>query len=101
MSRTTFYGFGAYVGALNGLTKCAWWDDDPAGVYNFAPAALVPVDLSQNLAAARAGTISYKDIQVDDHRQDGGSTTIGPFFPTGTMIGACWLSDTYYQSLSN
>jgi hypothetical protein len=100
MSRTTFFGFGAYVGSITGLTRCAWWDDDPVRIYNFDPKALVPVDLAMNLAAARAGTIPYQDIQVDDHRQDGGLTTIGPMFPTGSTMGACWLTEQYYTSLA-
>ena len=101
MSRTTFYGFGAYVGSLRGLTECAWWDDDPVRIYNWSQAALVPVDLSKNPSAVKAGKISLKDIQVDDHRQDGGLTTIGPLFPTGAVIGQCWLSEQYYQALPN
>ncbi len=101
MSRTTFYGFGAYVGSLRGLTECAWWDDDPVRVYNWAQGALVPVDLAKNPMAYRAGRIGLKDIQVDDHRQDGGLTTIGPMFPTGAVIGQCWLSQQYYDSLPN
>jgi hypothetical protein len=101
MSRVTFYGFGAFVGSIRSLTECAWWDDDPVAVYNFSQAALVPVDLAMNLGAARAGKIPWADIQVDDHRQAGGLTTIGPMFPTGAMIGAAWLTETYWQKLPN
>jgi hypothetical protein len=101
MSRTTFYGFGAYVGSIRGLTECAWWDDDPVTTYKFSQAALVPVDLAMNLSAARAGKIGWADIQVDDHRQDGGLTTIGPMFPTGSVIGACWLTEQYWEKLPN
>jgi len=101
MSRTTFYGFGAYVGSLRGLSECAWWDDDPVLTYKFAQAALVPSDLSMNPSAVRAGKIGIKEIQVDDHRQDGGLTTIGPLFPTGATIGQIWLSQQYYESLPN
>ncbi|CAN5852501.1 hypothetical protein BH11MYX3_BH11MYX3_04380 [soil metagenome] len=101
MSRTTFYGFGAYVGSIRGLTECAWWDDDPVRVHAFSQAALVPVDLSKNLTAARAGTIPYADMQCDDHAQDKGLTTIGPMFPGGAVIGACWLTEDYYGRLSN
>ena len=101
MSRTVFFGFGAYVGALKSLTECSWWDDDPATVYKFAQTALVPVNLAMNLSAARAGKIKYDDVQCDDHRQDGGQTTIGAMFPTGATIGACWLSEQYYQKLPN
>lgn len=101
MSRTTFYGFGAYVGSLRGLSECLWWDDDPVLTYKFSQSALVPVDLSMNLSAARAGKIGWADIQVDDHRQDGGLTTIGPMFPTGAMMGACWLTEQYWEKLPN
>ncbi len=101
MSRTTFYGFGAYVGSVRSLTGCAWWDDDPVRVHGFLQSALVPVDLAKNLSAARAGTIAYDDMQCDDHRQDGGLTGIGPMFPGGVMIGACWLTEQYYSKLPN
>ncbi len=101
MSRTTFYGFGAYVGSLKSLSECSWWDDDPVRIYNWSQAALVPVDLSMNPSAVRAGRITLAEIQVDDHRQDGGMTTIGPMFPTGAVIGQCWLSQQYYESLPN
>jgi hypothetical protein len=100
MGRTTFYGFGAFVGSITGLTRCAFWDDDPVKIYKFAPGSMVAVDLAKNVSAARAGTIPWQDVQCDDHRQDGGLTQIGPMFPTGTMIGACWLSETYYQTLA-
>lgn len=101
MSRTTFYGFGAFVGSVRGLTECAWWDDDPATIYRYAQAALVPVDLAKNVSAARAGRIGWDEIEADDHRQDGGRTTIGPMFPTGAMIGACWLAENYWARLPN
>ena len=98
MGKTTFYGFGAYVGSVTGLTQCAWWDDDPGRTYQWAQSALVAVDLAMNPSAMRAGKISEKDIQVDDHRQDGGLTTIGPMFPTGATIGQCWLSEQFYAT---
>ncbi|MBL9015870.1 MAG: hypothetical protein JNL83_16915 [Myxococcales bacterium] len=101
MSRTTLYGFGAFVGSITGLTRCAWWDDDPLKVYSFSQQVLVPVDLSRNVSAARAGTIPWVDVECDDHRQDGGLTTIGPLFPTGSVIGACWLTESYYQMIAN
>lgn len=101
MSRTTFFGFGAFVGSIRGLTECAWWDDDPVAVYGFSQPALVPVDLAKNPSAARAETIGWDEIQVDDHQQDGGRTTIGPMFPTGGVIGACWLDEQYWESLPN
>jgi len=101
MSRTTFYGFGAFVGSIRGLTQCAWWDDDPVAVHRFSQAALVAVDLAKNPSAVTAGRIGWADVEVDDHRQDGGLTTIGPMFPTGAMTGAVWLTEQFYAKLPN
>jgi len=100
MTRTVFYGFGAYVGAIDGLTTCSWWADDPASL-KWSRQALVPVDLAKNPSAVRAGTLKVDDIEVDDHRVDGGLTTIGPRWPGGSPIGQVWLSDTYWNSLGN
>jgi hypothetical protein len=97
--RITFYGFAAYVGALRGQTTVDWWADDPNNL-GWSPQSLVPVDLSKNPTAARANRIPITDIQCDDHRIDGGLTSIGPRFPQGAAIGAIWLTDTYYQSLA-
>lgn len=99
MTRTVFYGFGAFVGALRGQSQCAWWDDDPVR-YGWDPAALIPVDLARNPSAVRAGTLHVDDIEVDDHRIDGGLTTIGPLWPSGSTIGQCWLSEPYYTRLT-
>ena len=97
-TRITFYGFGAFVGSLTGPTQCAWWPDDPATL-NWALSALIPTDLSMTPTWARTAKRSWSDIQVDDHRQDGGRTTVGPRFPQGTMVGGIWLSETYWKSL--
>lgn len=97
-NRTVFYGFGAYVGAIRGVTQGDWWPDDPQTL-GFQPAALIPTDLAKNPTAVRAGVIPLADLQVDDHRSLGGLTSIGPRFPQGAMVGAVWLADTYYASL--
>lgn len=98
MARTVFFGFGAFVGAIKGPTQIEWWADDPA-MSGFAATALIPVDLARNPSAARAGTIAVGAIEVDDHRVDGGLTTVGPRFPLGATVGALWLSQSYYVSL--
>ena len=99
-TKIVFYGFGAYIGAIRGTTQCDWWADDPASL-NWSPNLLVPTNLAKNPAAARAGTIRVADIECDDHRIDGGLTTIGPRFPQGKMVGALWLAETYWNSLPN
>jgi len=98
MARTVFFGFGAFVGAIRGTTQIEWWADDPA-LSGFAATALIPVDLARNPSAARAGTIAVGAIEVDDHRVDGGLTTVGPRFPLGATVGALWLARDYYVSL--
>jgi hypothetical protein len=99
-SRTVFYGFGAYVGSITGVTTCSWWPDDPKG-HHWVAGAQVPVDLAMTPKAVLAGTIKIDDVQTDDHRADGGYNVIGPRWPGGAMIGLCWLSETYYRSLKN
>lgn len=98
--KITFFGFGAYVGALRGQTQCEWWPDDPA-IVHWSPSTLVPTNLAKTPAAARAGSIGVADIQCDDHRTNGGLTTIGPRFPQGAMVGAIWLAESYWSSLPN
>ncbi len=43
-------------------------------------------------AAVRAGTITADAIDVDDNAVYGGLTKIGPNFPLGETIGACWTT---------
>jgi hypothetical protein len=100
MTRTVFYGFGGFVGRLRGPTECDWWADDPASL-GWAQNALISVDLAKTPSAVRAGKLGVNDIQVDDHRTEGGLTTIGPRWPSGTAIGEVWLADTYFNSLGN
>jgi len=98
MTRTVFYGFGAYVGTINGQRQCSWWPDDPNNL-NWANNLLVPIDLSKNPTAARQGVIPVADIIVDDDLLSGGLTEVGPLFPLGRPVGACWLRDTYWNAL--
>lgn len=94
MSKVTFYGTPAWVGAIQGPTICEWWSSDPAQI-NWDRSLLNTVDLSMTPSAAIAGRIKVSEIQVDDFTSNGGRTTLGPMFPSGSSIGACWVSDTY------
>jgi len=100
-NRTLFFGFGAWVGSLKGVSTCGFWAEDPV-VAKWQPAALIDVDLAMTPQAHRAGTIPIANIQVDDHTTNAtpGRTQIGPLWPSGTTIGAVWLSETYYNSLA-
>jgi hypothetical protein len=62
---------------------------------------LYSVDLAKTPSAAIAGYIKVDEIDVDDHVTNGGRTTIGPLWPGGTVIGACWVSDSYLAKLGH
>jgi hypothetical protein len=94
MSKVTFYGLPAWVGAIHGPTVCEWWDRDPAEL-GWDRARLRTVDLAQTVSAALAGRIAVSEVEVDDHAASGGRTTIGPLWPDGTAVGACWVSEDY------
>jgi hypothetical protein len=94
MSKVTFYGLPAWVGAIHSPTVCEWWDRDPAQL-NWDRSLLHRVDLAMSSSAALAGRIPSSQVEVDDHTRNGGRTTIGPLWPSGNTIGACWVSDSY------
>jgi hypothetical protein len=98
MTRTVFYGFGAYVGTINAQRQCAWWPDDPNAL-NWTNSLLVPTDFSKTPSAARQGAIPVSDIIVDDDILAGGLTELGPLFPLGRPVAACWLRDTFWDQL--
>jgi hypothetical protein len=92
MSKVTFYGLPAWVGAIHGPTACELWTQDPAQLH-WDRAQLIPVDLANTTSAAQAGRIQVAQIEVDDHASHGGRTTIGPRWPGGAQIGACWFAE--------
>ena len=98
MSKVTFHGLPAWIGAVHSPTICEWWDRDPAHL-DWDRSLLYTVNLSMTPSAAIAGHIKVSQIEVDDHTGSGGRTTIGPLWPSGTSIGACWLSDSYLAGL--
>jgi len=100
MSKVTFHGLPAWIGAVQSPTICEWWDRDPEHV-NWDRSLLYKVNLSMTPSAAIAGRIKVSQIEVDDYTGSGGRTTIGPLWPSGTSIGACWLSETYLDSLGD
>lgn len=94
MSKVTFYGLPAWVGAIHGATACEWWDRDP-GQVGWNRSLLRQIDLARSASAVLAGRIPVSQVEVDDHISAGGRTTIGPLWPGGNTIGACWVSDGY------
>lgn len=92
MTKVTFHGSPAWVGAIQSPTICEYWNNDPAQL-NWDRKLLNMVDLSNTPSAALAGRIKSSQIEVDDHVGNGGRTTLGPMFPSGASIGACWIAD--------
>jgi len=98
MSKVTFHGLPAWIGAIQSPTVCEWWNRDPSHV-NWDRELMYTVNLSMTPSAAIAGQIKVSQIEVDDYAGSGGRTTIGPMWPNGTSIGGCWLSDNYLAKL--
>jgi hypothetical protein len=92
MTKVTFHGLPAWVGAIKSPTICEFWNNDPAQL-NWDRSLLNMVDLSKTPSAALAGRIKSSQIEVDDHVGNGGRTTLGPMFPNGASIGACWIAN--------
>ena len=61
IEKAIFYGFGAWVGRIDGETRCGFWTRHPAEV-NFDPILLIPVDLSKTPSAAQKGKIDWDEI---------------------------------------
>ncbi|MDQ3367510.1 MAG: hypothetical protein M3680_18980 [Myxococcota bacterium] len=100
MSRSIFYGFGAWVGQTTGATRCGWWPADPSDPsINFDQAKLIETDLANNPSAHKAGRVPVSKIEVDDRPAHGGMTKIGPTFPVGSMINSVWLEQSHYDAL--
>lgn len=100
MTRSVFYGFGAFVGSLTGRTSCGFWPDFP-DLFSWDQAKLVPVDLGKNPEAARRGLIKVDEIQADDFSGycQSGLTQIGPMYPSGKMVGLVGLEEDYWNKL--
>jgi hypothetical protein len=101
-SRCVFVGTGAYLGRIDGDTRCAFWPDEPSD-HGFDPARLITVDLALTPAAAATGRIAWASVQVDDcfAGPNGalGGTTLGPRWPEIRMEGAVYLERAFRESL--
>jgi hypothetical protein len=93
-TKHVFHAFSAYVGQLSGQTSCKFWPDDPS-TFRWDLAHAFHVDLSKTPSAARAGTITWDQVEVDDHTTNGGLTSIGPRFPSSNMIGGVWVHEQH------
>jgi hypothetical protein len=100
--RWVFDGTSAFLGRIDGETRCAFWAGEPTD-HGFDPALLIPADLGRTPAAAIAGRIGWDEVQVDDcyTGPNGavGGTTIGPRWPEMRLAGAVYLERGYAASL--
>ena len=100
--RCVFVGTGAFLGRIDGETRCAFWPDEPSD-HGFDPRRLITVDLALTPAAAAAGRIDWAAVQVDDcfAGPNGalGGSTLGPRWPEIRMEGAVYLERAFRLSL--
>jgi hypothetical protein len=100
--RCVFCGTGAFLGRIDGETRCAFWVGEPVD-HDFDPALLIDVDLARTPSAAAAKEIGWDEVQVDDcfAGPNGavGGTTLGPRWPELQLAGAVYLELGFVQSL--
>ncbi|MEV4510500.1 hypothetical protein AB0K00_16215 [Dactylosporangium sp. NPDC049525] len=101
-SRTVFVGTPAFLGRIDGVTRCAFWTGEPVE-HGFDPARLVSVDLARTPSAAAAKEISWADVEVDDCFSgpdgDTGGSTLGPAWPELHLTGAVYLATGFIAGL--
>lgn len=97
-SRTVFAGTPAYLGRIDGVTRCAFWTAEPVE-HDFDPARLISVDLARTPSAAVAGEITWADVDVDDCRGGPDGSTLGPAWPELHLTGAVYLATAFIDRL--
>lgn len=100
--RSVFSMTGAFLGRVDGETRCAFWPDDPAE-HGFDPSRLVAIDLARTPNAALAGTIPWEAIEVDDcvtgPNGELSGTTLGPRWPEMQIAGVVLLEERFVRRL--
>ena len=100
--RCVFFGTPAFLGRVEGETRCAFWAGEPVD-HDFDPALLVRVDLAYTPSAAAAKEISWEAVQVDDcfSGPNGvvSGTTLGPRWPELQLMGAVYIECGFWESL--
>ncbi len=101
-SRTVFVGTPAFLGRVDGVTRCAFWPAEPVE-HDFDPARLITVDLARTPSAAAAKEIPWSDVDVDDCCSapggDTGGSTLGPAWPELHLTGAVYLAQAFVDRL--
>lgn len=100
--RCVFLGCPAFLGRIDGETRCAFWTQEPVD-HGFDPRRLIDVDLALTPSAAAAGQIGWDEVQVDDCSTGPGGavsgSTLGPRWPELHLAGAVYLERGFAGSL--
>jgi hypothetical protein len=100
--RSVFVGTPAFLGRIDGETRCAFWAGEPVD-HAFDPARLIEVDLALTPSAAAAKEIGWADVQVDDCFAGPNGvvhgTTLGPGWPELRLSGAVCLEQRFRRTL--
>ena len=95
--RDLYIGTGAFLGRVDGESRCGFWPTDPLGLgTQFDPGQLVTVDLSLTAEAAAAGSIKWDDVQTES-----GKLTFGPTWPPGKNVGRIYVREDHAKSIPN
>jgi hypothetical protein len=101
--RCVFLGCPAFLGRIDGETRCAFWTEEPVD-HGFDPRRLIDIDLALTPSAAAAGQIGWHQVQVDDCLTGPGGvvsgSTLGPRWPELRLAGAVYLERGFTESLS-
>ena len=100
--RCVFFGTPAFLGRIDGETRCGFWVEEPAD-HGFDPQQLIDVDLARTPSAAAAKEIGWDAVQVDDCCTGPSGavsgTTVGPRWPELRLAGAVYLERGFVASL--
>jgi hypothetical protein len=102
LMRSVFYATGAFLGRIDGETRCSFWSEDPYDL-DFDPQRLIDVDLARTPSAAAAKETPWDGVQVDDcftgpNGAVSGST-LGPRWPELRLAGVVYLERGFVSSL--
>lgn len=101
--RSVFVGTPAFLGRIDGETRCAFWSEEPVD-HDFDPGLLIEIDLALTPSAAVAKEISWERAQVDDcfSGPNGvvSGSTLGPAWPELRLGGAVYLERGSRAALS-
>lgn len=96
--RSVFVLTGAFLGRIDGETRCRFWADDPSE-HGFDPSRLITIDLARTPSAAAAGRIGWNEVEVDDTFSGPGGrlsgTTLGPAWPEIQVSGVVYLEAAF------